>query len=173
MIIDKMFDGTRASDINMTWQAIKNGWNQSGVTIDLYNKGIVPGVLGSAAEGLVNIAAKPLGVLGEIMSGAYGEAKAAYDNLTKDSYGNAQSVRNYLTNIAQDGDKTIDDLYIGDKIIERPNVGRDLIQADKDVNRDYNDAIENVVEAQNDLKYGKVFGIPGLYDKDAITQDWR
>lgn len=173
VIMNKMFDGTQSSNINLAWQAIKSGWNNSGITLDLYDKGIIPGLAGSAVEGTVNLLAKPLGVLGEILSGAYGEVKAGYDKLTKDNYSNSQAVKNYISNIAQDGDDIVESLYIGDKILDRQNIHKDLLDAHNDAERDYYKNVENVIRAQNDLKYGKVFGIPGLYDKDAITQEWR
>ena len=72
VIAENMYDGARINSANvwLPWEAIKRGWNNSGVVIDWYRHGTLAGLAGSAIEGAANLFAKPAGVLGEIMSGA-------------------------------------------------------------------------------------------------------
>lgn len=175
VIAENMYDGARinSTDVVIPWEAIKRGWQQSGVTIDWYKHGLAAGLVGSAIEGTTNLFAKPAGVLGEIASGAYGEAKDIYNRVTSSARGNATAIRDYIQNMAQDGDSAIDALYLGENISKIGNVDSDLKQKYDNVVRDINAGIADVREEQDDLKNGRIFGINGLYDKDAITQDWK
>jgi len=176
VIAENMFDGARKNlltDLCLPWEAIKRGWNQSGITIDWYKHNTAAGLVGSAIEGITNLFAKPAGVIGEIVSGAYGELKDAYTRATSYERSNATAVRDYIQNIAQDGDKSIDIMYLGDKLSKIQNVDKDLEKKYEEVLRDINAGITNVQEEQDDLKRGRIFGISGLYDKDAITEDWK
>lgn len=176
-IAQNMFDGTKLTmgeRLNAeTWKAIKSGWNDHNVRLGWSKYGVLGSIVGGAIEGLSDIVTRPTGVAGEILAGAYNEAKDGVKMLLSDEYSTSSKMQNYIKNLANDDDELLNKLYIGRELAERGYVGKDLAKKQKEAEIELAEKIEDLKSAQDDLKYGKLFGINGAYDYNAVSNEWK
>lgn len=176
-IAENMFDGTKlnfAEQFNATtWKAIKSGWGDHNIRLGLSKYGVLGKLAGGALEGLSDIITRPTGVLGEILSGAYGEAKDIVNSIISDEYSTSSRIQNYIKNLSGDDDTLLKQLYVGEGLINRENVRSDIARKYAENHFDIERRIDELKEAQDDLKYGRLFGIDGAYDYNAVSENWK
>jgi hypothetical protein len=172
-----MFDGTKLSlseELNATtWQAIKSGWGDHNVRLGWSKYGLAGKLAGGAIEGLSDIVTRSTGVLGEILSGAYGEGKDIINKMLSDEYSTSSRMQNYIKNLSQDGDDALKKLYIGEDIANREWVQQDLSNKYNKNKIAIQEKIDEPKDAQDDLKYGRMFGVDGAYDYNAVSENWK
>ena len=176
-IAENMFDGTKLSlseELNATtWQAIKSGWGDHNVRLGWSKYGLAGKLAGGAIEGLSDIVTRSTGVLGEILSGAYGEGKDIINKMLSDEYSTSSRMQNYIKNLSQDGDDALKKLYIGEDIANREWVQQDLSNKYNKNKIAIQEKIDELKDAQDDLKYGRMFGVDGAYDYNAVSENWK
>jgi len=103
-----MYDGTKLSMLERfdatTAQAIKSGWSNHNVRLGLSKYGPLGSIVGGAIEGITDIVTRPVGVLDEILSGAYGEAKDIVKSMISNEYSTSSRMQNYIKHLANDND---------------------------------------------------------------------
>lgn len=176
-IAENMFDGTKlnfSDEFNATtWKAIKSGWGDHNVRLGWSRYGLAGKLVGGALEGLSDIITRPTGVLGEILSGAYGEAKDVINKVLSNEYSTSSRIQNYIKNLSQDGDDILKQLYVGEDIINREGAHQDLSSKYAQNKIAIQEKIDELKDAQDDLKYGRMFGIDGAYDYDSVSENWK
>ena len=174
-IAQNMFDGTKMSMLErfnaQTYQAIKSGWNDHNVQLGLSKYGPLGSIIGGAIEGASQIITRPVGVVGEILGGAYNEAKDLVKNALSDEYSTSSQMQNYIKNLAKDDDVMLHKMYIGEDIVNY--VSKDLSKKKDIAKTELQEKINDLKEAQDDLKYGRLFGVDGAYDYNAVSSEWK
>ena len=185
VIADNMFDGAKMSageSYSTTWDMIKRGWNKQ-PQLGLSRYGIAGSLVGGAIEGVMYPIAGVTGVAGEIVSGAYNEAKDLIKKVASDQYSNASKVNEYIRNFSNSDDELLKRLYLGRNVVNREGQDKDLSEKLDEATRRVNKRIVDLQEAQHDLKNANLFrtkvfghelwgGINGAYNYDAVSEDW-
>ena len=176
-VAENMFDGTKLSlsdELNATtWKAIKSGWGDHNVRLGWSKYGLAGKLAGGVLEGLSDIVTRPTGVLGEIISGAYGEAKDAINKMLSNEYSTSSRIQNYIKNLSEDGDDILKTLYVGEDIINREGVHKDLSSKYGNNAFAIQEKIDELKDAQDALKYGRLFGVDGAYDYNSVSENWK
>ena len=175
VIADNMFNGAKikGSDIDSIFaEKIKRGWSNK----PDYGWSNLWGPAGFIAGGVeygLGLITGAAGVAGEIVSGAYGEAKDFVKKYTEERDYNTAFINDYIRNLSKKDDDLLKRLYKGNGIASEVNIDSYLKRQHKEADRDVNTRIEDVVESQNDLKNGRLFGIDGAYDYDQVSEEWK
>lgn len=176
-IAQNMYDGTKLSMLErfnaQTAQAIKNGWSNHNVRLGLSKYGVLGSIAGGVIEGLSDIVTRPVGVLDEILSGAYGEAKDIVKSMMSDEYSTSSRMQNYIKYLSKDNDEVLNKAYVGGDLINRDDILKDIDSKTSNAKHEYNEAVENLKESQDNLKYGRLFGIDGAYDYNSVSNEWK
>jgi hypothetical protein len=150
-IAENMYDGTKLSMLErfdaQTAQAIKSGWSNHNIRLGLSKYGVLGSIVGGAIEGLGDIVTRPVGVLDELLSGAYGEAKDIVKSMISDEYSTSSRMQNYVKYLAKDDDELLNKAYVGSDLVNRDNVLKDIDNKISNAKHEYNETINNLKEA--------------------------
>ena len=175
VIAENMFDGAKATpgdNYNIFTERIKRGWSNKpnyGWS-DLWGP---VGFIGGGVEYGIGLLTGAAGVVGEVVSGGYGDAKDFVNSFSAERNFNSSATNDYIRNISKSDDELLKRLYKGDRVASEANIGSYLTRQHKEAERDVNTRIEDIVEAQNDLKNGRLFGVDGAYDYDQVSEEWK
>jgi vacuolar-type H+-ATPase subunit H len=156
-----------------TAQAIKNGWSNHNVRLGLSKYGVLGSIVGGVIEGAADIVTRPVGVLDEILSGAYGEAKDIVKKIMSDEYSTSSRMQNYIKYLSKDDDEILNKSYVGGDLINRADAIKDINSKISNAEHEYNETIDELKESQDNLKYGRLFGIDGAYDYNEVSKEWK
>lgn len=158
VIAENMFDGAKVTpgdDYNIFTERIKRGWSNK----PNYGWSELWGPVGFVGGGVeygIGLLTGAAGVLGEVVSGGYGDAKDFVKSFSAEKNFNSSATNDYIRNISKDDDELLKRLYKGERVASETNANSYLTRQYKEAERDVNTRIEDVIEAQNNLKNGRL-----------------